>query len=289
MGSLVAAACASHSPGITALRNVADPGQRERFDGAMALISERFRVAAPDAIVVLTCDHFNSFFLDNLPPFCVGIAEEHSGPPEDWIGLPRRSVPGDRILASNMVTRGFDAGFDFSFSEELILDHGTMIPLHYVSPAHDIPVVPIFVNALVPPMPPLHRMIRLGEFLRDFIADRPADERIAVLGTGGLSHSVGTPTMGQVDQAFDRHFLKCLRAGAVSELEGISDDDIERAGNGTHEIRTWIAVAASMAPQPAKLLAYEPGMDLGVTGCGAVLWETSMEIEEAALLSVATG
>jgi hypothetical protein len=37
--------------------------------------------------------------------------------------------------------------------------------------------------------------------------------RVALLATGGLSHSIGEATMGQIDEAFDRECLQHFASG----------------------------------------------------------------------------
>ena len=78
------------------------------------------------------------------------------------------------------------------------------------------------------------------------------------IGAGGLSHHVGTPTVGDIDEEFDRWFLDRLEQGRIEELLDLTDAEIELAGNGAHEIRSWLTVAGAAAPGTARTLAYEP-------------------------------
>ena len=94
----------------------------------------------------------------------------------------------------------------------------------------------------------------LGEAVRSF----PEPLRVAVVGAGGLSHHVGTPTVGDIDEEFDRWFLDRLEQGRIEELLDLTDAEIELAGNGAHEIRSWLTVAGAAAPGTARTLAYEP-------------------------------
>ena len=73
----------------------------------------------------------------------------------------------------------------------------------------------------------------------------PGDERIALVGAGGLSHWVGVPRVGDIDEEFDRWFLDRLAKGEVESILDMADDEIALAGNGAHEIRSWVAVAAT--------------------------------------------
>jgi protocatechuate 4,5-dioxygenase beta chain len=87
--------------------------------------------------------------------------------------------------------------------------------------------------------------------------------RVALLGTGGLSHAVGTPDMGRIDPAFDTRLLDLLCANSPA-LCDITDAEMDAIGNGTHEIRNWVAVAGAVAGAQGEVIMYEP-----VPGCGS--------------------
>jgi hypothetical protein len=82
------------------------------------------------------------------------------------------------------------------------------------------------------------------------------------LGTGGLSHAVGTPDMGRVDQKFDAKFLDLLCANSPA-LRDIADAEMEALGNGTHEVRNWVAVAGVVAGAKGEVVMYETTMGVG--------------------------
>jgi hypothetical protein len=266
---LVAVAAASHAPLITAAPEAAEPAARERLMAGFAALRAELAAARPDVVVVCANEHFTNFFLDNFPAFCIGIADHHAGPSEPWLGIPRTTVPGHRTLGRWLLDRMLAADFDPAFSEELCLDHGIMTVLHFLTPGLTVPVVPIIQNCAVPPMPSLRRCYRLGAVLRDAVLAWPGPARVALLGSGGLSHTVGAPGMGRVDAAFDRWLLDRLGAGAVEEVLALTDADVGRAGNGTHEIRSWLTAAGAVDGRPARLLAYEP-IPAWATGMGVV-------------------
>src|SRR5262249_60168217 len=91
--------------------------------------------------------------------------------------------------------------------------------------------------------------------------------RGALLGTGGLSHAVGTPDMGRVDIAFETRLLDLLCANSPAVCD-ITDAEMDAAGNGTHEIRNWVAVAGAVAGAQGEIVMYEnlPGCGSGVIG-----------------------
>ncbi len=275
MAELVAAVAASHAPLITAAPESADPGQRERVYAGMAALRQELERARPDALIICSNEHFTNFFLDNFPPFCIGVGEQHVGPAEDWIRIPRGRLPGHPALGRWLVERAYAEEFDPAFSEDLCLDHGIMTVLHFLSPGWRVPVVPIVQNCGVAPMPSLGRCYRLGGALRRAIEAWPSPARIALIGAGGLSHWVGMPGMGRIDADFDRWFLDRLAAGRVEEVLALSDAELERAGNGAHEIRSWLTVAGAVPGKAARVLAYEP-IAPWVTGMGVVTYGDSL-------------
>jgi len=281
VAELVAAMAASHAPLITAAPESAEAGQRERIYAAMAALRQELERARPDALIICSNEHFTNFFLDNFPPFCIGVGADHAGPSEDWLRIPRGRLPGHAALGRWLVERAYAEEFDPSFSEDLCLDHGIMTVLHFLNPGWRTPVVPIVQNCGVAPMPTLGRCYRLGGALRRAIEAWPAPDRVALIGAGGLSHWVGMPGMGRIDADWDRWFLGRLAAGRAEEVLALTDAELERAGNGAHEIRSWLTVAGAMPGKPARILAYEP-IAPWVTGMGVATYDGHLPGEAAA-------
>ena len=153
---------------------------------------------------------------------------------------------------------------DLAYAEEWQFDHGIMVPLHFLTPRYDLPVMPVNINCQGPPLAPLHRAWGLGEALR-----RAADscgERIAVIGTGGISHWPATPDSGKINEAWDREFLDRWLANDQRALLSYTDEATYRdAGQGGFEIRTFIAVAAA-AKGRGTLYHYRP-IPMFAVGC----------------------
>jgi hypothetical protein len=164
---------------------------------------------------------------------------------------------------------------DFAFSEELALDHAEMAPMMLPTPRWDIPIIPIVVNAFAPPMPTPKRCFDVGAFVGSRIERWPEKTRVVFLGTGGLSHWVGPPQTGKINEELDYWFLDCLARGDSEEATSryARYEDLEAvAGNGGHEIRDWLAVAGAMpAHLKPAVLAYEP-LKQWSTGTGIMAW-----------------
>jgi aromatic ring-opening dioxygenase catalytic subunit (LigB family) len=162
-------------------------------------------------------------------------------------------------------------GVEMAFSHALKLDHGMVTVYRQLSLEGRLPLVPIIQNCAVKPMPSLRRCYELGVALRRAIESCPLDLNVAVVGAGGLSHWVGHPNVGDIDDVFDRWFLDRLAAGDIDELLSLPDDEVELAGNGAHEIRSWLTAAGAAAPERAQVLAYE-AIQPWITGMGVALF-----------------
>lgn len=269
MAELVLAACASHAPMMASARDAAPVEQSEPFFGAMARLREQVADLGVTTTVILANEHFTNFFLESFPQVCIGIGEVNKGPAEPWLGIEQGWVDGNPGLGEFLAECLLADGLDPAFSHRLDMDHGIMTVYQELDPDHGTRLLPIVQNCAVPPLMPLARSWDLGRALRHAIDAYPGEERIALIGAGGLSHWVGVPRVGDIDEEFDRWFLERLARGEGESILDMTDDEIALAGNGAHEIRSWLAVAAAAAPTPATVLAYEPIAEW-ITGMGVV-------------------
>jgi len=165
--SLVFAGICSHAPGITGRAHMADRAITEEFHRAYHGMADQIRAAKPDALIVIAAEHFANFFMNNMPAFAMGMAESYEGPIEDpqWLGIPRTKIPGNAALSQRLI-REMMQTVDLAYAEEWKFDHGIMVPLNFLTPRYDLPVIPVNINCQGPPLAPLHRAWALGEALR---------------------------------------------------------------------------------------------------------------------------
>ena len=78
-------------------------------------------------------------------------------------------------------------------------------------PDLEIPVVIVFLNAYSPPLPSARRCYELGLAIRELLDERT--ERVAIYGSGGLSHDPNGPRAGWIDEPFDRWVLDRIAWG----------------------------------------------------------------------------
>lgn len=243
--SLVYAGVCCHAPGITNRPEAANEDDYLSLRRAFEHMRMAIEQSRPDALFVISAEHFANFFANNMPAYSIGMADHYDGPIEDpdWLGIPKRRITGAKELSRRIVERVLQQT-DVGYAEEWKFDHGIMVPLHHLVPGGEIPVIPANINCQSPPFSPLPRAYEFGRALRtafDGIA-----ERIALISTGGTSHWPCTPDSGKINEAWDREFLRHWAAHDVSAMTGYRDEDIVRdAGAGALEIRTTIAVAGA--------------------------------------------
>jgi aromatic ring-opening dioxygenase catalytic subunit (LigB family) len=173
-------------------------------------------------------------------------------------------------LGDDVVKGMIEGDFDVVSVAEMKLDHAFSCPLSFLMRDLDIPLLPIYVNCTVPPLPSHARCRAFGERLGDVLRAQNIAGRIAIVGTGGISHWVGLPQTGQINETFDRAFLDLMETGQLDAIVDLNSQDvIEKAGNGAAEIRNWLIAAAAARAHKAKRLAYEP-VSAWKTGIGLV-------------------
>ena len=255
--SLVYAGICCHAPGITNRPAAADAGDFAALVRAFDVMRDEIRAANPDALFVISAEHFANFFSDNMPAYAIGMADHYEGPIEDsdWLGIPKVSVPGDAALSRRIIELTMRET-DVSYAEEWKFDHGIMVPLHHLTPGYGLAVIPANINCQSPPFTPLARSYQFGRALRKAFDAIP--ERIALVGTGGTSHWPCTPDSGKINAAWDEEFLDRWARHDVGGMTSYGDADIvSDAGGGALEIRTSIAVAGA-AGGPGEVRFYKP-------------------------------
>lgn len=178
----------SHSP----LKAFVNPPNDKRANVESILSRARGALAKlqPDLIVIFFPDHFNGFFFDLMPPFCVGAAGRAIGDYDSPAGPLRINEK----LAQDCAQYVLDQGVDVSLSYRMVVDHGLAQPLSELAGGLETyEILPIFVNSVAPPFAPMERVIKLGTAVGEFLSG--TGKRIAYIGSGGLSHDPPLPRL----------------------------------------------------------------------------------------------
>lgn len=272
MAEFVGAFAASHAPLIARDWDLFPDELRARLSASFARVGERIAAARPDIIIEIAPDHWTNFFIDNLPSVCIGVGPEHEGPREPFMrAFPHHTLRGDAAFGSHLLATALERGFEPSVSHQLCLDHGFCIPLWKMNLDPLPAIVPIVINDLEPPMPSIARCAAWGALLAEAIASYPGSARVAVLASGGLSHSIGEATMGAIDPAFDRGCIAAFERSDTAALVDFLDAELPRAGNGSHEVRNWVVAHAAAGGRGFTLLDYYAVPEVYV-GCAWAAW-----------------
>ncbi len=250
MADIVAGIAVPHDPGYPAR------AKREGPDGEIAKlygeVLHHLQAARPDVLVVFTNDHFNTFFFDNFPTFAIGVAEASSGP-LDATDMPVLDVIIHERLAEHIRRQTIADGFDLSLTQNFGMDHGFMVPLSFLNPGMKIPVVPIWVNAFVKPLPNAARARALGRSVRAGIESWPTSLRVAVMAAGSISLEIGGPMVnpgmrrGIPGVDWVAHVHKRWAAAEIDQLVAeATEEKMLAAGNVGGELLNFIAMLGAI-------------------------------------------
>src|SRR5713226_903987 len=235
---------------------------RKDAEKAYAALRADLEAARPDVLIVIANDQFVNFFFNNIPTFFITLAAEVKG----QFTRHKFHSRNHKELGQAILKAGLEKGIDFSFGEYVELQHTQVVPLYFLMPEPKIPILPIYVNTWVDPVPTPGRCYRVGELIRDVADSRK--ERVAILATGGLSHFPGSPRIGEIDTHFDHKLLEIMREGKGRTLADYSLEELLQAGDS--EFLNWMVVLGTVGDRKAAATFYMP--DHVATGWGFVSW-----------------
>lgn len=276
MAKFVGSFAAGHAPNIAREWHNMKDESRDWLTAGYDKLGGRFKALNVDVLVVQSNDHWVNFFLNNVPAFCVGIGAEHDGPPEPFMKpvFPHETIPGHAGLGRHILDEAFAAEFDPAYSHRLKLDHGMCVPIWRMGLDPLPAVVPILTNLVEKPFPSPKRCIKWGRMVRSAIESYPEDIRVAVLATGGLSHSIGETTMGWIDEPFDHACIDLFKTASDEEIAPRLEELMDASGNGGAELRNWLIAHAAAGSQGFDLIDYAPMPDM-LIGCGLAEWKVA--------------
>ncbi|HEU4589337.1 MAG TPA: class III extradiol dioxygenase family protein [Steroidobacteraceae bacterium] len=277
MARIVGGIGTSHIPAIglaMARQQFEEPYWKPFFD-AYRPVRAWLEAVRPTVAIVVYNDHGLNFFLDRMPTFAIGAAPEYHNADEGW-GLPTVApFPGAPAFSWHIIERLVEAEFDLTTCQEMRVDHGFVVPMQLLWPnvtAWPVRTIPIHVNTVQHPLPSPRRCLKLGATLGRAIESWPGNERVIVLGTGGLSHQLDGRRAGFINKPFD---LFCLEK-IVNEPEVLANysirDLVELAGTQGPELVQWLIMRGALGTSVRKLES-NYHVPISNTGSGMLLLE----------------
>ena len=262
----------------------------ERFDAAEAAMDElrdRIRAARLDVLIVVGDDQTELFRTTNNPTFAIYYGETIRNAKSElidsdgWYKKARmaRQEPGaDRDypvrsdMAKWLIRALCDRDFDIAAMDGLergqFEGHAfSFIHRRYLQ-GSDLPVIPLIVNTFDPPNQPTpRRCVQLGAALRELIEAYPADLRVGLVASGGLSHFV-------VDEELDHGIIEAIRRKDTAWLAALDPKQLQA---GSSEIRNWLIAVEAVKALDLEWVQYVPGYrSAALTGTGLCFaaWRT---------------
>jgi 3-O-methylgallate 3,4-dioxygenase len=247
----------------------------QRCKEAIDHLRRKLAAWAPDVLVVVADDQHENIQDDANPPFTVYVGENFEATVSlSYFKEPksanRTAYRTDPVLAQGLLEQMMETGFDPAYSKLLRyeggLGHAFARVLKFLTPDAGLPVVPIMVNTYYPPAPSAQRCVAFGRALATAIRRAPGNSRVALIGSGGLSHTI-------IDEALDHGVVAAIKANDLGFLGALP---AARLTAGTSEIRNWI-ITAGAADRPATVVDYVPcyRIPTGVgCGMGFAYWES---------------
>ena len=280
MAQIVGGIATSHTPTIGFALDTdkqSDPVWAPIFAGYEP-VREWLAEKDPDVLFFIYNDHVTSFFFDHYSHFALGIGSEYSVADEG--GGPRALPPikGHPALAQHIATCLVSEEFDLSYFQDKGLDHGCFSPLSLLWPHENGwpgAIVPLQVGVLEFPIPTARRCFKLGQALRRAIQSFDADLKVAIVGTGGLSHQVHGERAGFNNTPWDMEFLDLLERDPEALTELTIAEYAKRGGVEGAEVIMWLIMRGALSPQVKKLhqTYYLPSM----TPISVVVYEDTAE------------
>ncbi len=212
MSKIIGAFSMSHPPGAVGWPDAPPDAVKQRIAAANAEYARRLEQDKPDLIIAFLDDHFENHFRNLMPALAVGVAPSHSGPADYMMDALRFDekvvIPGVPETAEHLLRELMRAGFDVTRMGEIEYGNNLLVPLKFIRPQFDIPVIPIFINVFSPPLPTMARAYDLGLAVRRIVEALPDDRRVLFLATGGLSHWPPVWTEGAPE---DDEFLQRMK------------------------------------------------------------------------------
>jgi len=223
---------------------------------------QQLAAARPDVIVMFDTDHLNTFFLDNLPIFAVGVDKTFTGPNDEPREVPVYTIPSARDLAAHVRAESIAAGYDAALTQHFSVDHSIAVPLHFLTPDMHVPVIPFFISGHVPPLPSAARCYALGLAVGRAIEAWPEPLRVVIMGSGSFSLEVGGPRMapgrsdGVPDPDWAMRVIKLLEQQQIETLiKEATPYQLLKAGNVGGELLNWIAMLGAIGNRKPTYIA----------------------------------
>jgi 2,3-dihydroxyphenylpropionate 1,2-dioxygenase len=243
MSTVIGGAMLPHAPQFFTMPETEDKAVVAHVREVAADIGRRLRALDPDLWIIFSNDHAEQFFHTTAPPFTVHVGGEASG---EFAG---RKFHWKSEVAFELVRQLYR---QTSIRHSHRLPRSTIIPLTHLG--HTGPVLPIYVNAYLPPQPTMERCYAFGQAVARTVT--ALGLTTVILSSGGMSHFPGTDRYANPELGWDRRVLEKLAAGNLKALIGFDEAELDETGN--IELRCWACAAGALGERKPEVVSMDP-------------------------------
>jgi 2,3-dihydroxyphenylpropionate 1,2-dioxygenase len=239
-----------HAPQFFTMPETEDKDNVQQVREVATRIATGLKALEPDLWIMVANDHAQQFFHRCAPPFTLhvgGAAEGRFGGREFHY-----SVPSE--ISFELVRELYRSGFDPAFTSTAEIDYALGIPLTHLGIDRATPVLPIYVNAYLPPQPTMERCHAFGHALASAVTRLGL--RTVVVASGGMSHFPGTDRYSEPELEWDQRVLAKLREGKLKSLIGYDENELDATGN--IELRCWAIAAGALGERVPDICQMNP-------------------------------
>ena len=239
----------AHAPQFFTLPKTENKQTVNRVKKLAIANGKRLSALKPDLIVTVSNDHANQFALHCVPPFAIHRGKQAIG---SFAGKQFEYQIASKE-ATELIKYLYTEGFDVSHTTTAEVEYSLGIPMEFMA-VGDIPILPLFVNAYVPPQPRMERCYALGEAMGRGL--QALGLRVLVMVSGGMSHFPGTERYAEPDLDFDKKVLGEMADGNLRYLLALDEKRLDETGN--IELRCWGVGAGLLGERKPDKLSLDP-------------------------------
>jgi 2,3-dihydroxyphenylpropionate 1,2-dioxygenase len=248
MSTVIGGAMLPHAPQFFTMPETEDKAVVAHVREIAAEIGAKLKALEPDLWIIFSNDHAEQFFHNVAPAFTVHVGGEASG---EFAGRKFHwKIPS--AIGFEIVRQLYRQNFDPAFTSTAKIDYAIGIPLTHLGLTD--PVLPIYVNAYLPPQPTMERCYSFGQAVARTVT--ALGLKTVILSSGGMSHFPGTDRYANPELAWDRRVLDKLATGQLKSLIGYDEAELDATGN--IELRCWACAAGALGERKPDIVSLDP-------------------------------
>ena len=248
MSTVIGGTMLPHAPQFFTMPDTEDKDIIGQVRKVAADIGERLRALEPDLWIIFSNDHADQFFHTTAPPFTIHVGGEATG---EFAGHDFHwKVPSE--IGFELVRQLYRQSFDPAFTSTAKIDYAIGIPLTHLG--HTDPILPIYINAYLPPQPTMERCYAFGQAVARTVT--ALGLKTVILSSGGMSHFPGTDRYSNPELDWDTRALEKLKAGNLKSLIGYDEAELDDTGN--IELRCWACAAGAIGERKPDIFSMDP-------------------------------